>query len=162
MDDCHSPPITKGNSDCQTWLETCLETWHGSGPSLILDCHESWLKLYSQRKITETRLSRDLSHDVSLKSRCCSVCVTFVHPVAKWQQLWRHQDSMIATLLCTWAHHLIITRDSEVIMFSSCVFVCLFVCVCVVVYVCRDVCPDDLTMKDLCHTSNILHIVGDV
>ena len=35
-----------------------------------------------------------------------------------------------------------ITRDSEVIMFSPCVFVCLFVCD----YVCHDVHPDDLTM----------------
>ena len=38
-------------------------------------------------------------------------------------------------------------------MFSPCVFVCS--CVCVVVYVCHDVCPDDLTMKDWCHTNNI-------
>ena len=53
---------------------------------------------------------------------------------------------------------IIITRDSEVIMFSHCVFVCLFVCVCVVVYVCHDVCPDDLTMKDWCHTNNILQV----
>ena len=51
---------------------------------------------------------------------------------------------------------MVITRDSEVIMFSPCVFVCL--CVCVVVYVCHDVCPDDLTMKDLCHTNNILQV----
>ena len=29
---------------------------------------------------------------------------------------------------------------------------------CVVVYVCHDVCPDDLTMKDLCHTNNILQV----
>ena len=49
-----------------------------------------------------------------------------------------------------------ITRDSEVIMFSPCVFVCLFVCV--VVYVCHDVCPDDLTMKDWCHTNNIFQV----
>ena len=49
-----------------------------------------------------------------------------------------------------------ITRDSEVIMFSPCVFVCLSVCV--VVYVCHDVCPDDLTMKDWCHTNNILQV----
>ena len=41
-----------------------------------------------------------------------------------------------------------------VIMFSPCVFVCL----CVVVYVCHDVCPDDLTMKDWCHTNNILQV----
>ena len=47
-----------------------------------------------------------------------------------------------------------ITRVSEVIMFSPCVFVCLFVCV----YVCHDVCPDDLTMKDWCHTNNILQV----
>ena len=39
-------------------------------------------------------------------------------------------------------------------MFSPCVFVCL----CVVVYVCHDVYPDDLTMKDWCHTNNILQI----
>ena len=49
-----------------------------------------------------------------------------------------------------------ITRDREVIMFSPCVFffVCLFVCV----YVCHDVCPDDLTMKDWCHTNYILQV----
>ena len=39
-------------------------------------------------------------------------------------------------------------------MFSPCVFVCL----CVYVYVCHDVCPDDLTMKDWCHTNNILQV----
>ena len=27
-----------------------------------------------------------------------------------------------------------------------------------VVYVCHDVCPDDLTMKDWCHTNNILQV----
>ena len=26
------------------------------------------------------------------------------------------------------------------------------------VYVCHDVCPDDLTMKDWCHTKNILQV----
>ena len=36
----------------------------------------------------------------------------------------------------------VITRDSG------------FVCVCV--YVCHDVCPEDLTMKDWCHTNNVL------
>ena len=30
------------------------------------------------------------------------------------------------------------------------------VCLCVSVYVCHDVCPDDLTMKDWCHTNKIL------
>ena len=34
--------------------------------------------------------------------------------------------------------------------------VCLFVCVSV--YVCHDVCPDDLAMKDWCHTNNILQV----
>ena len=47
---------------------------------------------------------------------------------------------------------LIITRDSEGIMFSPWVFVC------VSVYVCHDVWPDDLTMKDWCHTKNILQV----
>ena len=49
---------------------------------------------------------------------------------------------------------IIITRDSEGIMFSPCVFVC----VCLSAYVCHDVCPDDLTMKDWCHTKNILQV----
>ena len=47
-----------------------------------------------------------------------------------------------------------ITRDSEVIIFSP----CMFVCVCLSVYVCHDVCPDDLTMKKWCHTNNILQV----
>ena len=42
---------------------------------------------------------------------------------------------------------LFITRVSEVIMFSPCVFVCLSRC-----------CPDDLTMKDWCHTNSILQV----
>ena len=51
-----------------------------------------------------------------------------------------------------------ILHESEVIMFTPCVFVCLSVCV----YVCHDVCPDDLTMKDWCHTIFCSYIVGDV
>ena len=47
-----------------------------------------------------------------------------------------------------------ITRVSEVIMFSPCVFVTLFVCLCLY----HDVCPDDLTMKDWCHTNNIFQV----
>ena len=50
--------------------------------------------------------------------------------------------------------NVIITGDSEVIMFSPCVFVCVWLSV----YVCHDVCPDDLTMKDWCHTNNILQV----
>ena len=44
----------------------------------------------------------------------------------------------------------IITRDSEVIMFSLGGFVCLCVC--------HDVCPDDLTMKDCRQTNNISQV----
>ena len=51
-----------------------------------------------------------------------------------------------------------LTSDSDVIMFSPCVFVCLFVCVWLSVYDCHDVCPHDLTMKDWCHTYNILQV----
>ena len=29
---------------------------------------------------------------------------------------------------------------------------------CVSVYICHDVCPDDLTLKDWCHTNNILQV----
>ena len=49
---------------------------------------------------------------------------------------------------------ILITRVSEVIMFSPCVFVTLFFCLCLY----HDVCPDDLTMKDWCHTNNILQV----
>ena len=52
---------------------------------------------------------------------------------------------------------IIITRNSEV-MFSPCVFVCVCLSVCLSVYVCHDVCPDDLTMKDWCHTNDILQV----
>ena len=45
---------------------------------------------------------------------------------------------------------IIITSVSEVIMFSPCVFVCLCLY--------HDVCPDDLPMKDWCHTNNILQV----
>ena len=48
----------------------------------------------------------------------------------------------------------VITRVSEVITFTSCVFVCLWLCLCLY----HDVCPDDLTMKDWCHTNNILQV----
>ena len=53
----------------------------------------------------------------------------------------------------------IITRVSEVIMFSPCVFVCLWLCLCLY----PDVCPDDLTMKDWCHINIFCrYLVGDV
>ena len=51
-----------------------------------------------------------------------------------------------------------ITSDSEVIMFSPCVFVCVCVCGSLSVHVCHDVCPDDSTMKEWCHTNNILQV----
>ena len=63
--------------------------------------------------------------------------------------------------------YIIIPLDNEVL---PCVFVCLCMCVCIClsvclsVYVCHDVCPDDFTMKDRCHTNNILqvHIWGRI
>ena len=39
-----------------------------------------WVKSYLQRQITETQLSSDLIHDLSLISCCCLVCATFFHP----------------------------------------------------------------------------------
>ena len=35
---------------------------------------------------------------------------------------------------------------------------CVYVCVWLSVYVCHDVCPDNLTIKDWCHTNNILQV----
>ena len=52
----------------------------------------------------------------------------------------------------------IITRVSEVIMFSPYVFVCLFVCLWLCLCLYHDFCLDDLTMKDWCHTNNILQV----
>ena len=90
-----------------------------------------------------------------------------------------HQDPLLVQLTCgpsygiraklpstkssRWLTHItllifryviIITRVSELIMFSPCVFVCLWLGLCLY----HDVCPDDLTMKDWCHTNNILQV----
>ena len=46
-----------------------------------------------------------------------------------------------------------ITRDSEGIMFSPCVFVSVCLSMFVTMFF-----PDDLTMKDWCHTNNILQV----
>ena len=46
-------------------------------------------------------------------------------------------------------------NQNQLILFNHNTFhLCLFVCV----YVCHDVCPDDLTMKNWCHTNNILQV----
>ena len=58
-------------------------------------------------------------------------------------------------LPCHYFLCIIITSVSEVILFSPCVFVCLWLCLCLY----HDVCPDDLTMKDWCHTNNILEVL---
>ena len=61
------------------------------------------VKLYSQRKIIETLLSRNLSHDVSLISVCCLVWVTFFHSVSMATIVtspWIH-DSSITVHGCT-------------------------------------------------------------
>ena len=42
--------------------------------------------------------SRDATHDVSLKSLHCLVCVTSFNQ-SQWQQLWRHLESTIASSL---------------------------------------------------------------
>ena len=61
---------------------------------------------------------------------------------------------LIHITLLIFRYVIIITRVSEVMMFSPCVFVCLWLCLCLY----HDVCPDDLTMKDWCHTNNILQV----
>ena len=62
--------------------------------------------------------------------------------------------SKVRLILEVWWYFPFITRVSEVIMFTPCVFVCLWLCLCLY----HDVCPDDLTMKDWCQTNNILQV----
>ena len=76
------------------------------------------VKSYSQRKIVETRLSRDLSYDVSLISRRCFVCVTFFHSksIATIVTSSRIHDSNIAVHGCarTWI------RDGDKMIDTPC------------------------------------------
>ena len=71
-----------------------------------------------------------------------------------WMQLLSSLDPLVTIV----EFHMFITGDSEVLMFSPCVFVCLLFCLFVCVYVCHDVCPDNLTTKDWCHPNNILQV----
>ena len=64
------------------------------------------------------------------------------------------QQTSLVNRICYTGWVMFITRVSEVIMFSPCVFVCDFVCLCLY----HDVCPDDLAMKNWCHTNNILQV----
>ena len=63
-------------------------------------------------------------------------------------------ESLASCMVAHFKVPIFITRDSEEIMFSPCVFVCVWLSV----YVCHDVCPDDLTMKDRSNTNNILQV----
>ena len=67
-----------GHIHNQTWLKT----WLGPGPSLTWDSVRVQVKSYSQRTIMETRLSRDLSQDLSLILPRCLVYVTFLRSMA--------------------------------------------------------------------------------
>ena len=70
-----------------------------------------------------------------------------------------NQTAVIVTLSQNKKNKLnLLPCDSEVIMFSPCVFVFLYVCVWLSVYVCHAVCSDDFTMKDWCHTNKIFHV----
>ena len=64
--------------------------------------------------------------------------------------MWSKKLSSLSIIDTVIISAMFITRVSEVIMFLSCVFVCLCLY--------HDVCPDDLTMKDWCHTNNILQV----
>ena len=88
----------------------------------------------------------------------CYTCQLCHHMLQPW-------DMLVVLPLLRQIHH---RFDTFIIAFDRfigarihvyhpvCLFVCLSVCVCV--YVCHDVCPDDLTMKDWCHTNNILQV----
>ena len=75
-------PLTERRTSSANHLFTLhtAETWLGPGPSLTWDSVWVQVKSYSQRKIIETRFSRD----VSLVSHRCFVSVTFFH--ACWSQ----------------------------------------------------------------------------
>ena len=89
---------------------------------------------------------------------CILYCLCF------WRKVFNYLHRFKIEKLCQSRAHalrfytiianVITTRVSEVIMFSPCVFVCLRLCLCLY----HDVCPDDLTMKDWCHTNNILQV----
>ena len=89
-------------------------------------------------------ISDELWRTLTLRVLCSVIYIPTCH-----SQLITKHGALCHTEISHWVF---ITRDSEVIMFSPCVFVCLCV------YACHDVCPDDLTMNDCCHTNNILRV----
>ena len=75
--------------------------------------------------------------------------------LAKWFMMSGYMDLRRPRVYRRSNVGLVITCNSEVIIFSPGVFVW----VCVVVYMCLiRCCPDDLAMKDWCHTNNILQV----
>ena len=117
-----------------------------SGYSQTAVCCIGWYRMPGMPKPSKTTWHKCAAGPQI--GRCCPMEGIDHHPQAARGQ---------SNINILWSH-LFNTRDSEVIMFSPCVFVCLCVCGCVVVYVCHDVCQDDLTMKDWCHTNNILQV----
>ena len=172
--------MKRGTSVCllANGYSSLLFFWYVSNISHNFD---SWLPMGSNHTLQRRHNGQDVvsnnqPHQVSnkiSKLRVTGLCernppVTGGFP---WQRdsnaenvsiWWRHHVCMIRLILPSTTHirvkatSIFITRDSEVIMFSPCVFVC--VCVFMSVYVCHDVCPDDLTIKDLRHTNHILQV----
>ena len=105
--------------------------------------------------LTDNDLLYSYEQGNAIVGNACYLLVLF----ALWKGVYYASSIQVQETLC-WNDislsqaGIIITLVSEVIMFSPCVFVCLCVCV----YVCHDVCPDDLTIKDWCHTNNILQV----
>ena len=152
------------------WLPCDIEQCHPLlwGGGILVDhwsTISSYLRscLYDSADMTRTEIQVWWIHGNSMFS-CESNVTTPTPPLVHWWQ----PNTRLMGVLCK---PLVITRVSEVIMFSPCVFVITRVsevimfspCVFVTSFVClfvfdHDVCPDDLTMKDWCHTNNILQV----
>ena len=130
--------------------------WRHNGPDGVsnhqrLDC---LLNRLFRRKSIKTSLLRLLAfvrgiyrlpvnspHKGQLRGKCSHLMTSSSHsrqgPFAAFPVLSLHGESL-------WAGYppvvIIITRDSEVILFSPCVFVCLFVCLFVCVCLCLSRC----------------------
>ena len=91
------------------------------------------------RIITFFMITKHRANISSLNFLC--ICI-----IRLWLQLYEY---IFMTSLMTSPGHKIGRGDN---VFTLCV--CLFVTLCLY----RDVCPDDLTMKDWCHTNNILQV----
>ena len=118
--------------------------------SLTSNHFHEWTLILLQKKIY-IQICLQIKNVRAAIFTCMEMIVCKINPVV--QCGWK---MYLSNPLCM--EPAFITRDSEVIMLSPCVFVVVCLSVCLSVYVCHDVCPGDLTMKDWCRTNHILQL----